>query len=64
MKKIESKLESLKEFKLTIEQEISVNGGGAPGVTEICTQYCASQYDCAKDDGSGDYPTSSSADNC
>jgi hypothetical protein len=63
MKKIESKLESMKKFKLTIEQESKVNGG-LRMATEQCTSICAGQYDCSKDDFTDSVPTGASTDNC
>jgi hypothetical protein len=57
------KLESLKNFQLTIEQEQSVNGGRVAD-TEICTQQCANQYDCATDANTDAYGTDAESDNC
>lgn len=61
MKNQKLSLESLSDFKLGIEQQSKINGGMT---TEQCTQRCSSQYDCASDDGSGDYGTSEEYDNC
>lgn len=54
------KLESLENFKLSVEHKSSIIGMG----TEICTQRCSNQYDCANDDGSQDYGTDAEFDNC
>lgn len=62
MKNETLKLDSLKDFKLSLNESEKVSGG-ANG-TEICTQRCSTQYDCASDDGTGDYGTSAEFDAC
>lgn len=54
------KWESLERFKLSAEHESTIIGMG----TELYTQRCSNQYDCANDDGSDDYGTDPEFDNC
>ncbi len=59
------KLESLKDFKLSLNDLEKISGGRLNGEqTEVCTQQCSNQFDCAKDDGTGDYPTTKDFDYC
>jgi hypothetical protein len=60
MKKLESKLESLSEFKLSIKSSEQVFGGAED--TETCTEVCASRGDCTGD--GVDIPSSVEFDSC
>lgn len=47
MKKLESKLESLSEFKLSVKSSEKIFGGEED--TQTCTEVCASRGDCSGD---------------
>ena len=63
MKKLlESKLESLSEFKLSVKSSEQVFGGASSEDTETCTEVCSSRGDCAGD--GVEIPSSIEFDSC